>query len=74
MTNTELEIMLDATAYLAAHNQPPPNGTNAAADWWLDATKDIGAVSAKWDNHPLAMKVLIAICDYMEEKAKEAVK
>ena len=26
MTNTELEIMLDAATYLGAHSQPPPNG------------------------------------------------
>ena len=53
MTNTELEIMLDAATYLGAHSQPPPNGTDAAVDWWMDAAADIGAIAAKWDNHLL---------------------
>ena len=70
MTNTELEIMLDAAAYLGAHNQPPPDGTDAAVDWWMDAATDIGMVTAKWENHPLATAVLIAVYGYLEEKAK----
>ena len=70
MTNTELEIMLDAATYLGAHNQPPPNGSEAAVDWWMDAATDIGALSAKWDNHPLATAVLVALYGYLEEKTK----
>ncbi len=70
MTNTELEIMLDAVTYLGAYNQPPPNGTEAAVDWWMDAAADISMVAAKWENHPLATTVLIAIYGYLEGKAK----
>ena len=70
MTNTELEIMLDAATYLGAHSQPPPNGTDAAVDWWMDAAADIGAIAAKWGNHPLATTILIAIYGYLEEKTK----
>ena len=40
MTNTELEIMLDATACLGAHSQPPPDGSDGAVDWWLDTASD----------------------------------
>ena len=47
MTNTELKIMLDAATYLGAHSQPPPNGTDAAVDWWMDAAADIGAIAAE---------------------------
>ena len=54
MTNTELEIMLDAATYLGAHSQPPPNGTDTAVDWWMDAAADVGAIAAKWDNFCLA--------------------
>ena len=72
MTNTELEIMLDAATYQGAHSQPPPNGTDAAVDWWMDAAADIGAIAAKWDNHQLATAILIAIYGYLEEKAKAA--
>ncbi len=60
MTNTELKIMLDAATYLGAHSQPPPNGTDAAVDWWMDAAADIGAIAA----------ILIAIYGYLEEKTK----
>ena len=70
MTNSELEIMLDATTYLGAHNQPPPTGTDEAVSWWMEAAEDIGAVAAKWENHPLATAVLIALYDYLEGKAK----
>ena len=66
----ELEIMLDAATYLGAHSQPPPNGTDAAVDWWMDAAADIGAIAAKWGNHPLATTILIAIYGYLEGKAK----
>ena len=70
MTNTELEIMLDAATYLGAYSQPPPNGTDAAVDWWMDVASDIGAIAARWDNHPLATAILIAIYGYLEEKSK----
>ena len=70
MTNTELEIMLDAVTYLGAHSQPPPNGTEDAVDWWQDAATEIGAVAAKWGNHLLATILLSAVYRYLEEKAK----
>ncbi len=70
MTNTELEIMLDAVTYLGAHSQPPPDGTEDAVDWWQDAATEIGAVAAKWGNHPLAISVLTTIYGYIEKKAK----
>ena len=31
---------------------------------------DIGAIAAKWGNHPLATTILIAIYGYLEEKTK----
>ena len=70
MTNTELEIMLDAATYLGAYHQPPPSGTEKAVTWWKEAAKDISAIVTKWDNHPLATTVLIAVYGYLEEKAK----
>ena len=70
MTNTELEIMLDAAVYLGAHSQPPPSGTDKAVNWWLNAAAEINAVASKWDNHPLAIAVLAAVYGYLEEQAK----
>ena len=75
MTNTELEIMRDAMTYLGAHNQPPPTGTEEAVVWWTEAAEDLGAVAGKWENHPLATAILMALYEYIEGKArKEAVK
>ena len=70
MTNTELEIMLDATTYMGAHNQPPPNDAETAVDWWMDAAADICMVAGKWNYHPLATAVLTAVYGYLEGKAK----
>ena len=70
MTNTELEIMLDATTYLGAHSQPPPDSTDDAVDWWQDAALEIGAFAAKWENHPLAMGMGAALYEYLEKKCK----
>ena len=70
MTDTELEIMLDATACLGAHSQPPPDGSDGAVDWWLDTASEMGAVARKWGSHPLAVSVLAAVYDYLGEKAK----
>ena len=36
----------------------------------MDTAADVGAIAAKWDNHPLATAILIAIYGYLEEKAK----
>ena len=36
----------------------------------MDAAADIGAIAAKWGNHPLATTILIAIYGYLEEKTK----
>ena len=70
MTGTEFEIMLDAITYLGAHNHPPHTGTDEAVAWWTDAAADIGNVAVKWENHPLAITVLVAIYGYLEGKAK----
>ena len=70
MTNTELEIMLDAAVYLGAHSQPPPSGTDKAVNWWLNAAAEINAVASKWDNHPLAMVLGMAVYEYLEKKCK----
>ena len=68
--NTDLEIMRDAMTYLVLYNSPPPTGTDAAADWWMSAAKDLGAVAAKWENHPLVISLLMAIYEYLESKTK----
>ena len=44
----------------------------ASLAWWETAANDIAAVSASWNNHPLIIRLLVAIYEYLEEKAKEA--
>lgn len=31
----------------------------------------MGQVCAAWNNHPLAIEILIALCNYIEGKAKK---
>lgn len=72
-TNTEDHIFRDAYRYFTAHHTPPPmSALEAAADWWKVAADDMGRLSAQWHNHPLMDKLLIAIYEYLEQKAKEA--
>lgn len=72
-TNTEDSIFRDVYRYFRAHPTPPPiTDTDASAAWWESAAEDIGKVSTRWKNHPLAVKLLIAVYEYLEDKAKEA--
>ena len=72
-TNIEDSIFRDAYRYFRAHATPPPiTDTDASVSWWEAAADDISNVSARWENHPLAIKLLIAVYEYLEEKAKEA--
>lgn len=73
LSETEIQIFRAAYRYLAAHPSPPPmSDQTATLAWWEAAANDIAAVSATWNNHPLAIKLLVAIYEYLEEKAKEA--
>ena len=72
-TNTEDSIYRDPYRYIRAHSTPPPIAdTDASASCSAAAADDISKVSARWENHPLAIKLLIAVYEYLEEKAKEA--
>lgn len=72
-TNTEDSIFRDAYRYFRSHSTPPPiTDTDASAVWWEAAAEDTSKAAARWQNHPLMIKLLIAIYDYLEEKAKEA--
>lgn len=73
MTDAENRIFRDAFRFFSAHSSPPPVAdSEASLAWWEAAAKDIGEVSARWQNHPLMDKLLIAIYEYLEQKAKEA--
>ena len=71
MTNEEKAIMGDMFYFLRDHNDPPPVGTDECLAFWEKAAKDIGdLVGSKWNNHPLAMEVGIALYGYIEKKCK----
>lgn len=73
MSDQETLMFRAAYRYFAAHPSPPPlSDEEASAAWWQAAAEDISKVSASWNNHPLIMKLLIAVYEYLEEKAKEA--
>lgn len=72
MREAETQIFRAAYRYFAAHPSPPLLSDQAASlAWWETAAKDIAAVSASWNNHPLIIRLLAAIYEYLEEKAKE---
>lgn len=57
--------------FLRDHNDPPANGTDACIAFWEKAADDIGAlVGRKWNNHPLAMDIGVALYGYLEKKCK----
>ena len=73
LSETEIQIFRAAYRYLAAHPSPPPMSDQAATlAWWEAAVNDIAAVSERWNNHPLMIRLLAAIYESLEEKAKEA--
>ena len=73
MSETEIQIFRAVFRYFAAHPSPPPiTDLEASTAWWLSAAKDIGELSASWGNQSLIMKLLSAVYEYLEEKAKEA--
>ena len=71
MTPEEKDIMADMFYFLRDHNDPPAVGTDACTVFWEKAAKDIGSlVGTKWNNHPLAMDLGIALYGYIEKKCK----
>ena len=68
---TEKEIIRDIWIYLKEHNEPPPMGSDACVAFWEKAANDIrDLVGVKWNNHPLAIKLGVALYCYLDEKCK----
>ena len=71
MTSKEKEIMADMFYFLRDHSDPPAVGTEACTVFWETAAMDIKIlVSKKWNNHPLATDIGIALYGYLEKKCK----
>ena len=71
MTTEEKEVMADMFYFLRDHSDPPAIGTDACVAFWKKAAEDIGTlVGRKWNNHPLAMGIGVALYEYLEKKCK----
>ena len=67
----EKEIFRDMWRYLKEHHDPPQIGTEECVRFWENAAKNISSiVSAKWQNHPLALEMGVALYSYLETKCK----
>ena len=67
----EKQITRDCWIYLREHNNPPTVGTDASAAFWEKAARAIvELVGGKWNNHPLAMELGLALYSYLEQKSK----
>ena len=66
----EVEIMREMFCFLRDHNDPPANDSEEAKGYWMQTCKDMGATAERLKNHPLAITVLCALSDYLEQKAK----
>ena len=67
----EHDIMNEAYRFLRDHNNPPPIGTDTCVSYWERTARDIGdLVGGKWDNHPLAKEIGLALYSYLEHKCK----
>ena len=72
MTPEENNIMRDAFYFLRDHINPPAIGTDECAEFFSKAAQELSQlVSVTWNNHPLAIEILIALCNYIEGKAKK---
>ena len=71
MPTDEIEIMRDAWRFLRDYNAPPAHTSEFALDYWKHAADTMSALARKWNNHPLAVGVLIAVYDYLDEKARQ---
>ena len=69
--DTEKEIFRDLWNYLKTYNNPPTIRDPGCEDFWYNAGKDLtDMVGKKWNNHPLAMKLGLALIVYIEDKSK----
>lgn len=73
MSDAENRIFRDVYRFFSEHSTPPSVADQeASAAWWAAASKDIAELSARWRGYPLMNKLLTAIYEYLEQKAKEA--
>ncbi len=72
MTNEEKGIMEDIYYMLRDYGDPPAMNESGCEEFWYKAGKELtDIVGKKWNNHPLAMKLGLALFVYIENKSKD---
>lgn len=67
-TETETEIMRDVFRFLKRHATPDAQNT---VEWWERVHQDAGDICRKYDDHPLAVVMLVAGMGWMEKEMEK---
>lgn len=70
MTDNEKAVMTDCYKFLNTFNQPPARNNPACDEWWAKCGDALIELQERNRNHPLAMKMGVAVFEYLEEKWK----
>ena len=70
MTRNESMVMAAVTRFLERYGEPPAAAAPDAEAWWDNAAKEFIAFSDVYGAHPLASKLITAVFEYIEIKAK----
>lgn len=68
MTDNEKAVMTDCYKFLNEFNQPPARDDPMCDGWWEKCGDAAAELQARNRNHPLAMKMGVAVFEYLEEK------
>ncbi len=69
--DVEKEIFRDMWRFLKEHDELPAIGSDECVRFWEKTAWDISSiVTTKWENHPLALDMGVAIYGYLETKCK----
>ena len=70
MTDNERAVMTDCYKFLNEFNQPPARDDPMCDGWWAKCGDALIGLQERNRNHPLAMKMGMAVFEYLEEKWK----
>ena len=71
MTTEEKGILADIYYLLRDYGDPPAYDAEDTEDFWYKAGKELtNIVTKKWNSHPLATKLGLALFAYIEDKSK----
>lgn len=68
MTDKEHGILEDVGKYLETFSDVPGLNTSAVEGYWARAAEAINEIGEKWKHHPLALKLGVAMYEYLEIK------